>query len=322
MVKAFYGLGLWDASDWIRWACWKMAGSEEFDYTITAIVGVNTIMMASVHDGQPGWQTSALKILNYIFTGIYVFEAIVKIVGMRWRVYRSGWWNCFDFFIMIVSIIEMLPGMAVIPIGTILRPLRIGRIFKLLRSAKVNALQFPTPHGLRCLFNTLIQSLPAMYNVGSLLFLVCFVFAVLGMNLFGHVDGYEGGAIGDHANFWYFGRALLTVVRIVTGDSWSTLLADLTNCNDGKEGEPNWDCEVSPVPFMYFAALIGICSAVLLNLVVAIIVEKFVHNANDEGILTDDSEDSLSMYDILSKVAFLDSFIAALKRKIHAARLA
>lgn len=177
--------------------------------------------------------------------------------------------------------------------------------------------------GLRCLFNTLVQSLPAMSNVGSLLFLVCFVFAVMGMHLFGHVDGYENGAIGHHANFWYFGRALLTVIRIVTGDSWSPLLADLTNCNDGKEGAPpNWDCTVSIIPFVYFGALISICSAVLLNLVVAIIVEKFVKIANEEGILTDDSVDSPSLYDILSKVAFLDFFIAALKRKIHAARLA
>lgn len=37
------------------------------------------------------------------------------------------------------------------------------------------------------LFNTVISSLPSLLNVGGLLMLLCFVYAVLGVNLFAKV---------------------------------------------------------------------------------------------------------------------------------------
>ena len=82
--------------------------------------------------------------------------------------------------------------------------------------------------GLRTLFNTLIISLPAIFNVGSLLFLLMFVYGVLGMNLFGEV------AIGQqvtHASFSNFGMSLLTLFRVFTGDAWSSIMAAESGCN-------------------------------------------------------------------------------------------
>lgn len=60
---------------------------------------------------------------------------------------------------------------------SILRVFRVARIFRLIPKAK----------GLRTLFQTLIYSLPALVNVGGVLSLLFFIFAIMGMNLYGQV---------------------------------------------------------------------------------------------------------------------------------------
>lgn len=76
-------------------------------------------------------------------------------------------------------------------------------MFKLIRNAK----------GLRTLFNTLISSLPAIANVGSLLFLLMFMYAVLGMNLFGGW-GNPFDQAGSTTNFNNFGAALVALFQV------------------------------------------------------------------------------------------------------------
>ena len=72
--------------------------------------------------------------------------------------------------------------------------------------------------GLAALLRTLMCSLPALGNVGSVLFLFMFVYGVVGMTLFGSVR--PGAYIGADANFSNMGRALLTLFRMMTGESW------------------------------------------------------------------------------------------------------
>ncbi|KAK3273289.1 hypothetical protein CYMTET_18462 [Cymbomonas tetramitiformis] len=164
--------------------------------------------------------------------------------------------------------------------------------------------------------NTLLMSLPALYNVGVLLFLVCFMYAVIGMSMFGDIEGYEGGYINEHANFWHFGNSLLTVFRIITTDSWGKLLADIMNCNDG--GLPNWDdCDIAALPLIYFSTLITLGGSIMLNLIVAIIIDKFIQNANEEGILTGKGYTAESLIVLLRRMHFLEVFQKALKKKVR-----
>ena len=100
------------------------------------------------------------------------------------------------------------------------RVFRVGRLFRVAQRAK----------GLRTLFNTLIVSLPAIFNVGSLLFLLMFVYAVLGMNLFGEIAP-KGQIQPLHISFRTFGSSLLTLFRVFTGDGWGTVLSMLSGCD-------------------------------------------------------------------------------------------
>lgn len=82
--------------------------------------------------------------------------------------------------------------------------------------------------GLKRLFNTLLLSLPAMFNVGSLLFLVMFVYGVLGMNLFGQ----EPNLINNrHEHFRNIGSSLLLLFRVFTGDGWTDVMKATSGCD-------------------------------------------------------------------------------------------
>jgi hypothetical protein len=86
--------------------------------------------------------------------------------------------------------------------------LRVARVFRLIPRAK----------GLNALLRTLLLSVPALGNVGSVLFLFLFVWGCIGMTLFGGVR--PGEYLGEDANFRNMGQALLTLFRMITGESW------------------------------------------------------------------------------------------------------
>ena len=86
-------------------------------------------------------------------------------------------------------------------------------------------LLLPACRGLRTLFNTLLSSLPAIFNVGSLLFLLLFVYAILGMNLFGDPGSLINQAgVSPHATFANFGSSMMLLMRVCTTDTWEQLL--------------------------------------------------------------------------------------------------
>ena len=58
--------------------------------------------------------------------------------------------------------------------ATIARAFRVARLFRIIKKAKV----------LRIIIDTLIVTLPSLMNVGGLLLLIIYIYAVLGMQLF------------------------------------------------------------------------------------------------------------------------------------------
>ena len=68
------------------------------------------------------------------------------------------------------------------------------------------------------ILNMFLLAIPELANVGALLFLFLFLFAVLGVFLFAEVRLQSN--LDSHANFQHFGIALLTLFRITTGEGW------------------------------------------------------------------------------------------------------
>ena len=151
-------------------------------------------------------------------------------------------------------VMEKMKSGQVLPINPtlirVMRVLRIARgrinillhyqnlfilVLKLLKMAK----------GIRALLDTVIQALPQVGNLvnpnirsssslsplnsfqGLLFFLLFFIFAALGVELFGKLECSEERpctGLDKHAHFKDFGMAFLTLFRIATGDNWNGIM--------------------------------------------------------------------------------------------------
>ena len=151
----------------------------------------------------------------------------------------------------------------------VVRIFRIGRILRLVKSAK----------GIRTLLFSLAVSMPALINIGLLLFLVMFIFAIFGMSFFMHVKHTNG--IDDLFNFETFFQSMISLFQISTSAGWDGVLAGLMNdkppdCNaTSTEDKPNGDCGNSGLAIMYLVAYLIMSFLVVVNMYIAVILENF-----------------------------------------------
>ena len=150
----------------------------------------------------------------------------------------------------------------------LLRVLRVVRILRILRLLKDKRAK-----GLRDLLMTMVLSFPSLINVGSLLGLLLFMYAVLGVQLFTFVQ--HGDPLDDDRNFDTFGSALLLLFQALTGHDWAALMHGcmITPGDSGCTLEAA-DCG-SSAAVAFFVSFQFLGSFVLLNLVVAVILENF-----------------------------------------------
>uniref|UniRef100_A0A3B5MKK2 Sodium leak channel NALCN n=1 Tax=Xiphophorus couchianus TaxID=32473 RepID=A0A3B5MKK2_9TELE len=111
--------------------------------------------------------------------------------------------------------------------------------------------------------------------VGMFLLLLCYAFA--GVVLFGTVK--YGENINRHANFSTAGKAITVLFRIVTGEDWNKIMHDCMVqppfCTPDKHRYWETDCGNYAGALIYFCSFYVIIAYIMLNLLVAIIVENF-----------------------------------------------
>ncbi|KAK7918878.1 hypothetical protein WMY93_010162 [Mugilogobius chulae] len=210
----------------------KLCTSHYLDLFITIVIGLNVITMSMEHYQQPEELDEALKICNYIFTLIFVLESVFKLVAFGFRRFFKDKWNQLDLAIVLLSImgitLEEIEVNASLPINPtiirIMRVLRIARVLKLLKMAV----------GMRALLDTVMQALPQVGNLGLLFMLLFFIFAALGVELFGDLicdELHPCEGLGRYATFKNFGMAFLLLFRVSTGDNWNGIMKDtLRDC--------------------------------------------------------------------------------------------
>jgi len=151
----------------------------------------------------------------------------------------------------------------------VVRVFRIGRILRLVKSAK----------GIRTLLFSLAVSLPALFNIGLLLFLIMFIYAIFGMSFFMHVRHTHG--IDDIFNFETFFQSMILLFQTSTSAGWDGVLAGLMNdqppdCNPTRsEDRPNGDCGSTRIAIMYLVTYLVISFLVVINMYIAVILENF-----------------------------------------------
>ncbi len=186
-------------------------------------------------------RSRVLDQFNLVFVGIFSLEATLKICAQPSEYFRSSW-NRFDFFIVAGSLIgialELLASIKIGPILTVVRTFRVGRILRLIKSAK----------SLNRLFETLLVTLPSLGNVGGILLLLFFIYAVMGVQLFATVQ--LKASLNAHANFQTFWSALLTLMRASTGESWNAIMYDLVKDAPGCDAVRTSDARCSQLDWV------------------------------------------------------------------------
>uniref|UniRef100_A0A8C6VWM0 Voltage-dependent T-type calcium channel subunit alpha n=1 Tax=Nothobranchius furzeri TaxID=105023 RepID=A0A8C6VWM0_NOTFU len=257
----------------------KMCTSHYLDLFITIVIGLNVITMSMEHYEQPQELDNALKICNYIFTLIFVLESVFKLVAFGFRRFFKDKWNQLDLAIVLLSImgitLEEIEVNASLPINPtiirIMRVLRIARVLKLLKMAV----------GMRALLDTVMQALPQVGNLGLLFMLLFFIFAALGVELFGDLicdELHPCEGLGRYATFRNFGMAFLLLFRVSTGDNWNGIMKDtLRDC--AQDTGTCYNTVVSPI---YFVSFVLTAQFVLVNVVIAVLM-KHLEESNKEA---------------------------------------
>uniref|UniRef100_A0A8D0D7N2 Sodium channel protein n=1 Tax=Sander lucioperca TaxID=283035 RepID=A0A8D0D7N2_SANLU len=261
---------------------------QAFDIVIMVLIWLNMVAMMVETEDQSKQKDNILYWINVVFIIIFTGECLLKMIALRHYFFTNGW-NVFDFIVVILSIIgvflsKLIEEYFVSPtLFRVIRLARIGRVLRLIKSAK----------GIRTLLFALMMSLPALFNIGLLLFLVMFIYAIFGMANFAYVKREEG--IDDLFNFETFGNSMICLFQITTSAGWDGLLAPILNkheddCNNSTEhpGSPGQgDCGSPAVGIAFFVSYIIICFLIVVNMYIAVILENF-------GVATEESTDPLS----------------------------
>ncbi|KAI9224745.1 hypothetical protein BC828DRAFT_402015 [Blastocladiella britannica] len=189
-------------SSWIRQQVYAIVSHGGFNTAILFVIMLNTALLAvqttPTLNANYGWY---LTVLDQIFLGIYLMETGLKLSVYLTAYFKSGW-NVFDFIIVVTSVI--------------IRLVRVFRAFRAVRSLRaLRAISFL--RSLQVLVATLLKSIPAMSSIVSLAFLVLYIFAVIARSLYGNVDKWRFGHIGN---------TLFRLFAVLTLDDWSTIYLD------------------------------------------------------------------------------------------------
>ncbi|KAM8788190.1 sodium channel protein type 9 subunit alpha isoform 1-T1 [Rhynchonycteris naso] len=262
--------------------------NQVFDISIMVLICLNMITMMVEKEEQSTYMTEVLYWINVVFIILFTGECVLKLFSLRHYYFTVGW-NIFDFVVVIISIVgtflaELIKQYFVSPtLFRVIRLARIGRILRLIKGAK----------GIRTLLFALMMSLPALFNIGLLLFLVMFIYAIFGMSNFAYVKKEAG--INDMFNFETFGNSMICLFQITTSAGWDGLLAPILNsgppdCDPEKDhpgSSVKGDCGIPSVGIFYFVSYIIISFLVVVNMYIAVILENF-------SVATEESTEPLS----------------------------
>ncbi|KAL3059582.1 hypothetical protein OYC64_014234 [Pagothenia borchgrevinki] len=271
---------------------WRIVNSSQFEYIMFALILGNTLTLAVQHYEQSKLFTSVMDILNMIFTVIFTFEMIIKLLALRVHHYFIDPWNSFDALIVVGSVLDIavseLSGGGGHGEGkgesgkvsiTFFRLFRVLRLVKLLSKGE----------GIRTLLWTFVKSLQALPYVGLLIAMIFFIYAVIGMQSFGKVAIDEETHINRNCNFQTFFMACLVLFRCATGEQWQEImLAALPGrrCDPDSDTEPGEEFSCgSNLSYIYFISFFMLCAYLIINLFIAVIMDNFEYLTRDWTVL-------------------------------------
>ncbi|XP_076228266.1 calcium voltage-gated channel subunit cacophony isoform X1 [Nomia melanderi] len=279
----------------VKYKIWRIVVSTPFEYFIMGLIVLNTLLLMMKFHRQSDVYKNTLKYMNMCFTGMFTVECILKIAAFGVRNFFKDAWNIFDFITVIGSIVDALviefgERFSSMPSGGqlgekkenfinvgFLRLFRAARLIKLLRQG----------YTIRILLWTFVQSFKALPYVCLLIAMLFFIYAIIGMQVFGNIALDPETSITKHNNFQSFIQGLMLLFRCATGEAWPNIMLSCIKGRpcDVKAGKQEPGGCGSNIAYAYFVSFIFFCSFLMLNLFVAVIMDNFDYLTRDSSIL-------------------------------------
>ncbi len=213
----------------------QLVESKLFQNFIITLIIINGITMG-LETSKPFMASfgTFIHIFDKFVITIFTIEIILRIMTYRLSFFKDPW-SLFDFFIVAISLMPTSGGFAV------LRILRVLRLFRLITVVPQ----------MRKIVAALISVIPGMLSIIGLMSLIFYVFAIMATNLYAESFPQWFGTLGE---------SFYTLFQIMTLESWSM-------------GIVRPIMEQHPLAWTFFLPFIFIATFVMINLVVAIIVD-------------------------------------------------
>uniref|UniRef100_A0A8B9DYZ9 Voltage-dependent L-type calcium channel subunit alpha n=1 Tax=Anser cygnoides TaxID=8845 RepID=A0A8B9DYZ9_ANSCY len=264
---------------------WYVVNSTGFEYIMFVLIMLNTLCLAMQHYGQSKLFNDAMDIMNMVFTGVFTVEMVLKLIAFKPKGYFSDAWNTFDSLIVIGSIVDVVLSEADNSEDSARISITFFRLFRVMRLVKL----LSRGEGIRTLLWTFIKSFQALPYVALLIAMLFFIYAVIGMQVFGKVAMRDNNQINRNNNFQTFPQAVLLLFRCATGEAWQEIMLA---CLPGKRCDPESDYNPgeeytcgSNFAIIYFISFYMLCAFLIINLFVAVIMDNFDYLTRDWSIL-------------------------------------
>ena len=221
--------------------------NKAFDLVITAVILLQAVALAleatpEMHSFSREGELVEASIFSTIHTlvvVVFVIEAALRLTAHypRPQSYFKDGWNCFDFAIIVLSLMPITGGFS-----TIARLIRLLRITRLITKSTE----------LRAIVTTLVRSIPSIFNILILLSILFFIYAIVGYHLFRNVDPQHWSS---------FPIAGTTLFQIITLEGWVDVMEPII-------------LNLGPIYWIYFASFILIGTFIVINLFISVIVRK------------------------------------------------
>ena len=230
-----------------------------------------------------------LHALDRIVVAIFVVELLLRLGahGKRWWEFFRDPWNVFDFVVVAICMLPLQAQFAAV--------LRLARVLRVLRL--VTALP-----GLQILVSALLKSIPSMGYVGVLLGLHFYVYAVMGVFLFGPVDAEHFGTLG---------RTLLTLFQVVTLEGWADIMRQQMAAPAAPSGPAG--------AILYFVSFILLGTMIILNLLIGVIMNA-MQEAQEEKAQAEAARQGEAVLEQDTELASIEQELLELTRRLERVR--
>lgn len=229
--------------------CARLAESGWFQGAVTAVIIANAAVIGmETYESLEREQGALLDTLNDLFLAVFTVEIAVRLAAYGRRpqdFFRSGW-NVFDFLVVALAFLPWVRESVTL--------LRIARLLRVARLVSVMP-------GLRIVIAAIARSLAPIASLLVLNFFLLYLYGMLGWILYADHDPERFGTIGD---------ALLTLFQVLTLEGWNEVLAT--------------EMRLSSWSWVYFVSFVLVGTFVVLNVVIAVIVNSMeeVHNIEEK----------------------------------------